>query len=239
MVRSSTSSSGSTTERTSLGTLGAIALLAACTGNVGPASGPVTGPANPAHEAEAVAATAPDRPLHALFGWSLQEPDGRFSGRGSTRSEPPLRARLDLFGPRGEGYLSAALVDLELRLPPGTQDTPLPPPTLLWAAFGVFRPPVDAQLTGSAKQGPTLRLDYARGQERWNFQFQEGRLRSVEWIGPDNGRRTVQLEAGSQHHIPREAVYRDWLAFRELRLTLEEVTETNGFPADTWTIGGR
>jgi hypothetical protein len=191
----------------------------------------------PAYEAEAVAATAPERPLHILFSWSLQEQDGRFSGKGSTRLEPPQRARVDLFGPRSEAYLSAALVEMDLRLPPGVQDVPLPPPALFWAALGVFRPPAGARLTGSAKQGTTLRLDYAQGEERWSFRFESEKLRHAEWTGPGEGRRTVELEGAAEYDLPRQASYRDWRAFRELRLTLDEASETNGFPADIWTIG--
>jgi hypothetical protein len=200
---------------------------------------PVRGPAVAAYEAEAVSATAPARALHILFSWTLQDGDSRFSGRGATRLAPPLRARLDLFGPRGESYLSAALVDMELRLPAGAQDAPLPPPALFWAALGVFRAPVGAQLVGTQRDGGTTRLEYARGPERWRFRLEEGALRSAEWIGPDDGRRTIELTGGADHGLPRQAVYRDWRAFRELSLTLDEVNETEGFPADIWSIGRR
>lgn len=216
--------------------LGAGVIAACASGGGAP---PVSGPAVRAYEAEAAGTTAPTRPLHILFSWTLQEGDSRFSGRGATRLEPPLRARLDLFGPRGEGYLSAALVDMELRLPAGAADAPLPPPTLFWAALGVFRAPVGAELVGSSRDGGTTRLEYARGQERWRFRLEDGALRSAEWVGPGEGRRTVELTGGAQYGLPNRAVYRDWLAFRELRLTLDEVNETDGFPADIWSIGRR
>lgn len=220
-----------------------LALLVAAGALMGCASGgasPATsGPPMPAYEAEALSTTVPTRPLHILFSWTLQDGDARFSGRGATRVEPPLRARLDLFGPRGEGYLSAALVDMEMRLPSGAQDAPLPPPALLWAALGVFRAPVGAELVGSSRSGSTTRLEYARGQERWRFRLEDGALRGAEWVGPGDGRRTVEITGGAQYGLPSRAVYRDWLAFRELRLTLDEVNETDGFPADIWSIGRR
>lgn len=211
-----------------------IASIAACGGRAELASGPVV----PAHETEAVAGTALDQPLHVLFSWTLNEPDGRFSGRGATRLQPPSRARLDLFGPRGEAYLTAALVDMELRLPRGAPDTALPPPALLWAALGVFRPPPDARLTGTAREGESTRLDYARDDERWTFRLEAGRLRSAEWVRRD-GRRTVELEGETQHGLPRRTVYRDWPAFRELRLTVDEVNESEGFLDEIWRIGTR
>jgi hypothetical protein len=214
-----------------------IALATAGCASGGASAGPQAGPPVQEYATEAERATAPAQPLHIVFSWSLQERDGRFSGRGSTRMEPPGRARLDLFGPRGETYLSAALVDTVLRLPPNVQDAPLPPAGLLWAALGIFRPPAGARLTGSARTGATTRLDYARGEERWTFRLEGDQLRYAEWVGPGDGRRTVELEGSGANRIPQRAVYRDWPAFRELRLTLEEVNATNGFPADIWEIG--
>jgi hypothetical protein len=216
-----------------------LGVLVAIATGCGARTAAVSGPAMPAYETEALAATEQKRPLHVVFSWSLQEPDGRFSGRGATRFQPPERARLDLFGPRGEAYLVAALIDARLELPAGANDAPLPPPALLWAALGVFRPPQGAQLTGSDRNGETTRLQYTSGDERWVFEFASGRLRSAEWTGRGDGRRTVQLEGSASHGLPRQATYRDWPAFRELRLTLDEVNETEGFPSDIFTIGSR
>ena len=97
---------------------------------------------------EALAATAPRAPLHVTFDWSLQEPDGRFSGQGVIRMEPPDRARLDLFGPRGECYLTAVLDGEQLQIPASAQPL-LPPPAFLWATLGVFREPARAQGTAA------------------------------------------------------------------------------------------
>ncbi|NIP78984.1 MAG: hypothetical protein GWM90_07200, partial [Gemmatimonadetes bacterium] len=72
---------------------------------------------DPSAAADAIARTAPDRPLRVRFDWRILDGEARFSGEGVARIEPPYRARLDLFGPQGEGYLSAALVAGELRLP--------------------------------------------------------------------------------------------------------------------------
>ena len=109
-------------------------------------------PVNPALESAATAATEPKQRLRIVFDWTLQERDAKFSGSGAIRAESPYHVRLDLFGPRGEGYLSAALVDWDLRLPPGAPQDLLPPPAMLWSVFGVFRPPQGAQLV-STKTG--------------------------------------------------------------------------------------
>lgn len=211
-----------------------VPAVAACGGTRGIANGPVV----PSYETEAVAGASLDRPLHVLFSWRLEERDGRFSGDGATRFAPPRRARLDLFGPRGEAYVVAALVDMELRLPAGMDTTVLPPPALLWASLGVFRPPVGAELTGTAREGETRRLDYARGDQRWTFRFERDRLRWAEWIRSD-GRRTVELEGDAGHGLPRQAVYRDWPAFRQLRLTVDEVNESEGFDDEIWAVRAR
>lgn len=208
--------------------------------SLGCASGapaPAGGPPRPELEADALRATTPGRPLELVFSWNLEESDARFSGKGSTRLEPPGRARLDLFGPRGETYLSAVMIDMDLRMPAGVQDAPLPPAALLWASLGMFRPPVGAELAATTTDGTTVRLDYTRGEERWTFRLEEGALRYAEWVGPRDGKRTIELEGRAEHGLPRTALYRDWPAFRSLRLTLEQVHETDGFPADIWAIG--
>jgi hypothetical protein len=186
----------------------------------------------------AVAATAPAAPVRAVFDWRLQERDARFSGRGAARIEPPYRGRVDLFGPRGESVLSAAVVEGELRLPPGGTTGAVPPSPLLWSALGVVRPPDGAELTGTWQDGARTRLEYTRGGERWTFTLHDQRLRSVEWRGEGGGRQTVELRGDAPRGLPGEATFRDWAAFVELVLTLEQVTDADPFPPETWTPGG-
>lgn len=185
-------------------------------------------------EAEAVRATAPTAPLHILFDWTAREQDARFTGRGVARVEPPYRARMDLFGPRGEGYLSAAVVDGELRLPRNVSPSAVPPAPLLWSVLGVFFPPEQATLVGASSDGDRARLDFERDGERWTFILEAGRMKRAEWnVG---GRRyTVELEGTGPHGLPQKAVYRDWAAFTELRLELDEVERVESFAPDTWT----
>ena len=68
--------------------------------------------------AELARATVPASPRQVNFAWELDEAGARFRGRGVGRMVAPSRFRLDLFGPRGETYLAAALVDGEARVPP-------------------------------------------------------------------------------------------------------------------------
>jgi hypothetical protein len=212
-----------------------------CAGRAAPASDRQhTGADAVADTAAATHAARENRleaPARLVFDWSLQEREGRFSGQGVTRVAPPDRARLDLFGPRGEGYLSAVFIGGEIRLPAGSTSAPLPPPALLWSALGVFDPPDGATLTRSVREGRTLHLEYAAGGQRWKYRFEDDTLRFVAWTAPGNSRRTVELEGTGQLGLPRQAVYRDWPAFIELRMTLKEASNVDGFTPDTWSVG--
>ena len=133
---SSTSSSASTIRRRSTPwALGALLLTGCASTQTGTAPSPSGGSTtvNASLEPAAVAATEPKQRLRIVFDWSLQERDAKFSGSGAIRTEPPYHVRLDLFGPRGEGYLSAALVDFDGALLVASHD-----PDFL-AAIGVTR----------------------------------------------------------------------------------------------------
>jgi len=196
---------------------------------------PVHGPVSPDLEREAVQATAPDRPLRIIFDWTVRERDARFQGQGAARVQDPYRARLDLFGPRGETYLSAAVVDGEIRLPASVSPSVVPPAPLLWSALGVLRPPVGTTLVGTARDGDRVRLEYRDAGGQWRFELVAGRLRRAEWIRSDGARQTVELKGEGAFRLPREAVYRDWAAYTELTLTLDEVEPVDAFPPETWS----
>ncbi|MGH7469988.1 MAG: hypothetical protein ACRENP_18720 [Longimicrobiales bacterium] len=198
-----------------------------------------SGEADPAAEARAVQSTQLRAPLRLIFAWSLQDRDARFAGEGVTRLEPPYRARLDLFGPRGEGYLSAALVDFDLRLPPGTTSEVLPPPALFWTVLGVFRAPQSARLVSTRGDSTTSELVYRAGNQTWTFSLVNGRLQRAEWQGPEQGRQTVEIKEFGERDLPARVVYRDWRAFRELSLTLTRVYDAESFPPEIWTPGAR
>lgn len=210
-----------------------LAALMACAAGMGRVAAPVL----PALEHEAQEATAPDAPLRIVFDWSARERDAHFTGRGAARVQKPYRARLDLFGPRGEGYLSAAVVNGELRLPPAIPPAAVPPAPLLWSVLGVFHPPVGAHLVATERAGDRLRLEYAEGRDRWRFELLAGRLRSAEWTRADGARQTVSLKGDASFGLPKEAVFRDWAAFTELTLTLDEVEHVEPFPPEVWTPG--
>lgn len=193
--------------------------------------------ANPAAAAAAIERTAPERPLRAIFSWQVQERDARFDGSGAARIEPPYRARLDLFGPRGDAYLSAAVVDSEIRLPPGVRaPVQLPSPSMMWAVLGVVRPPDQAVLAGTREDGSDLELHYTVAEDRLVYLLGNGRLRRATWKG--SGRRmSVELE-GARGALPGRAVYRDWSGHTELVIRMDEVDEVDTYPPEIWRPGG-
>lgn len=216
--------------------LPALAVAVACGGGQTAMPSPQQ-PVDPALETDAIARTAITEPVQILFEWNVRDRDARFSGQGVARVEAN-RARVDLFGPRGEGYLSAVLEGFELRTARGAvENAPLPPPALFWNVLGVFRSPPGATLVKSEQQNANVTLEYASASDRWRFQFESGMLRHAEWTGSGEGRRTVELGAEDKNGLPSGATYRDWPAFLELRLSPTEVRKVNGFPSEIWTLG--
>jgi len=211
-----------------------ILLLAACAGTA-PAGTPST--VQPGVEAWAISHTQPQQRLRLVFDWSLQEEQARFSGEGVARVDSGYRARLDLFGPRGEAVAAAALVDSDLRLPPGANPDLLPPAALLWSVLGVIRPPDAATLVGAEGDSISATLVYQAADERWIFQLRNSRLVHAEWTGPSQGRQTVEIRERGERNLPSRVVYRDWRAFRELTLSLNQVYDSEPFPPETWTPG--
>ncbi|HSW29657.1 MAG TPA: hypothetical protein VLH75_09280 [Longimicrobiales bacterium] len=180
--------------------------------------------------------TALTEPVRIVFEWQLNEAGMRVRGRGVARIEPPFKARLDLFLANGETVVRAALVDGDLRLPPGAPEGILPPADLMWGVLGVFRPMFGTELMGAERvEGDAMRLRYryADGREL-RFRIVGGRVRTVEILqgGTAVERVELGLEEGSRY--PEEATYRNLAAFRELKLTRQTVEQVESYPPDIW-----
>jgi hypothetical protein len=180
--------------------------------------------------------TGVEDPLRIVFGWELNDAGQRVEGRGVARIEPPYKARLDLFLDNGETVISAALVDGDLRLPPGSPDDILPPPDLMWGALGIFRPVGDAQLVGADRlEGDAVRLRYRHDDGREvRYQVEEGVLTALELL---QGGRVVQRVDVAPERIERypvEATYRHLGEFRELKLVRESISVVEAFDPEIW-----
>lgn len=219
--------------------LAGVLVLAGCAGAAAaPAGAPLPDPG--ATAAAIVTATEPSERSQITFNWTLEESGSRVRGRGVVRLQSPDRLRLDLFGPRNESYLSAALVGSEPRLPAGAPaDVPIPSPALLWAGLGVVRPPAGAVLEGAAASGDDTILRYraASGGDLYEYVVMaspEARLRQLQRIGPRGPIETVRLDRSDSGEITR-ATYRDWSAFRDLTLDIESRVPAEPFDASIWT----
>jgi hypothetical protein len=220
------------------GLVGATAaiLFAACApGRGAPAGTPVAEPGVAA--AELRAGSLPGTPLQVTFEWSLDEAGSRIRGRGVARLEAPERIRLDLFGQRGETYLTAALVGDEFRVPAGVpSQIALPSPALLWAAVGVVEPPADARLVNATTTGAELTLRYdagASGTLEYVASVEPLRLLGASRSGGAGARETLRLSYDSAGQLASTR-YRDVTAHRELVLTVEATTAMTSFPANIW-----
>jgi hypothetical protein len=214
----------------------ALATGAACAPAAPPAGAPVPDPA--ATAAALVQATTPAAPRRATFGWEVDEAGSRVRGRGVVRAEAPERLRLDLFGPRGETYLSAALVGDSFRVPPQAEGFSLPSPALLWGALGVVRPPTGARLDAVTAQDSRTTLRYTAPDGNV-FQYgvegdgEAAQLRRVERIARGGVVESLELSWSAPRTLTR-ARYRDLAAFRELILNFEETTDVPSFPDAIW-----
>jgi hypothetical protein len=203
-----------------------------------PVGEPVADPAGFAEELRSH--TLPNSPQQVTFGWTLDEAGSRPRGRGVVRYEAPQRIRLDLFGPRGETYLVAALVGTEYRLPPEAERAAtLPSPSLLWSALGVLEPPPGTSLSAAAMRNGEAELRYeGEGSEvfAYTFALVEGErplLRRVERAGRQGIVETVHVERDATGAISRTR-YRNWSEYRELTLDIEGARDEASFPPNIW-----
>lgn len=213
-----------------------LAVAACAPGVAAPAGAPA---ADPAALARALTtATIPAQPEQIGFGWELSESGSKLRGRGVARIEAPQRARLDLFGPRGESYLAAALVNGEFRLPGGASPAiPLPSQALLWAAVGVIQPPQGAALEGATTTDSVAVVRYrAANGEEFRYRIRTApapTLVQLERIGGSGVLETVTIDRGSDGRL-QQVRYRDWAAYRDLTLDVESIKHTTGFSDEIW-----
>jgi hypothetical protein len=187
----------------------------------------------------ALAATMPESPVQITFDFRLKEADLRFEGRGVARVEPPYRVRIDLFTNRGEELFRAALVGSDLRVPPGVPRELAPPPALLWAALGVFRPDSELRLEGGQSLGNgVMTLRYGgSAEEDLRFRLAGGMLTRAEIHVDGHLIEEVDLELDDSSRNVVETVYRNRALFLELTFSLKSVETVESFPSEIWDPG--
>ena len=202
---------------------------------------PVGSPSpNPAAAAERLTRRSwPSGPRQATFAWTLDEAGERFRGRGVVRYQAPDRLRLDLFGPRGETLLAAALAGDTVRLPPAAQGQfALPSAALLWGVLGVIRPPDGATPQAVLGAGADSTVRYSgTGGDTWEFRTGAAPLTRVQRSSRGGVAESVDITWATQDRI-RTARYREWSAQRTLDLTFESITNAEPFAPSIWLPQG-
>ena len=179
------------------------------------------------------------QPVQLTFAWRAREPDFRHEGFGVARVEPPDKARLDLFLDNGEAAAIAALVGDDLRVPAGLPLELVPPPALLWAALGVFRPGAGTEVLDGRRADGAMELRFALpGGDLLRFHMQGRRVMEAAVLrGGDEVERVAVAGYGEDAAYPAEATYRNLRDYRELELRLESFEHVDPFPPHTWDPG--
>lgn len=193
------------------------------------------------------AASTPRVPRLIAFRWTYRGREGRFSGDGGVRVNPPDSVRIDLLGPGSSGVQSAVLVDDEVGYI-GEQRVELPPPTFLWALFGIFRPPSTGVVRAFARGGYRDLVYRVSAREEVMFRFDmAGHLVAAERRTGGQAFQRIELtlprpkEEGSTSGWvwPREARFRDLREYNEVRVEVTGAREHEPFESAIFRVATR
>ncbi len=184
----------------------------------------------------------PDRPKLIEFQWRYRGRDGRFSGDGAVRVNPPDSVRLDLLGPGWSGVQSAVMLGEEVYYI-GEQRIQLPPPTFMWTMLGTFRPPAGVE-PAAARRGAWSEMTYRLSErEAVVFRFDgAGRLVEAELAIEGGVVQEIRIEPGEAeggYRWPKAARYRDLGEFHEVRIKVVEVREHERFERRIFRVAAR
>jgi hypothetical protein len=179
------------------------------------------------------------------FKWRYRGREGRFSGEGALRVNPPDSVRLDLLGPGWSGVQSAVLLGGEVYYI-GEQRIELPPPGFIWTMLGVFRPPAGVE-PRAYRRGDVWQLVYRLSERRFlAFTFDaDGALIGSELEEGGHVVQSIRLEPGDPgrgpraYRWPKEARYRDLGEFHEVRIRVVEVREHAPFESRIFRAAAR
>jgi hypothetical protein len=211
-----------------------LALTAGCARN------PPEGPTLPPVEGESIAAALTEGTRLAdtaqiFFDWAISEQGRRGTGKGVTRVQPPYRARLDLFLEDGTTAAAVALVDGNVSAAETLPEGVIPPPDLLWAALGVFKPGSESTLASARHVGSETELRYTSGAgQELVYRVQGQRIVRAQVLQGGNVVHQVTLTSEEGARFPREATYQNRAERRELKLTTSSIEDADAFPVDIW-----
>jgi len=190
-------------------------------------------------------AGTPVLPQLIEFKWRYRGREGRFSGAGAVRVNPPDSVRLDLFGPDWSGVQSAVLLGDEVHYL-GEQRIELPPPTFMWTMLGAFRPPAAVRPKANRRgEWSELIYDYSASRAIV-FRFDaSGALVEAELEVNGDVVQQIRLEPGdaggavSGYRWPKEARYRDLAEFHEVSIDVTQVRQHAPFESEIFDVAAR
>jgi hypothetical protein len=177
--------------------IGACVLLAACPGQPGPLV-PASLALTPASRDSAMAwtrATLPRTPTLIRFRWRYQDERVKYAGRGTARIAAPDSMRFDYAGPFNLGNGAAVIIGDSVAWADPDKDfrslvRAIP---MLWAAFGMVRPPADSATVLGAVLPDSVGSGAGRTRRTfWRFAQREDTL---DYVVTDSAGRESILEA--------------------------------------------
>jgi hypothetical protein len=132
-------------------------------------------PLAPASRDSAVAwtrASLPTTPTLIRFRWRYQDERVKYAGRGTARIAPPDSLRFDYVGPLGLGSGAAVVIGDSVAWadPEKNFRSLVPAIPMLWAAFGMVRPPaMDAVVLGARVADSTRLWRFAQPEDTLDY----------------------------------------------------------------------
>jgi hypothetical protein len=221
-----------------LGPLSYLLLVAACA-----APRPISTPEALARitrleAAQWVAVTAPDGHRVRRFRWLFNDGQASVGGQGSARTAGPDSMRFDIAGPWGIGGAAAMVVGDQARWvqPPEIIARLIPSYPLMWAMFGVIRPPPPGAAVRGERGEGSLLLEWASGVDTVRYSRRTaspGTLRA-EWqrSGVTMGTVETRLDADGAPVSSRLTVPS---VPARLDLTIVADSSAPAFPPAVWT----
>lgn len=225
-----------------LGRFPYLCLLAACVKSATPPS-PEGLPAITAAEARQwVTTTAPNGHQLTRFRWLFNDGQASVGGQGSARIAGPDSMRFDIAGPWGIGGAAAMVVGDEARWvqPPEIIARLIPSYPLMWAMFGVMRPPPPGARSRGLKSGGSTTLEWVQGADTVRYAWRSasaGTLRA-EWqrAGITMGIVETHLDADGAPVSARLTVPS---VPARLDLTIVADSSLSAFPPSVWAPPAR
>ncbi|HMU60914.1 MAG TPA: hypothetical protein PKA66_03960 [Gemmatimonadales bacterium] len=188
--------------------------------------------------AQWVAVTAPDGHRVRRFRWLFNDGQASVGGQGSARTAGPDSMRFDIAGPWGIGGAAAMVVGDQARWvqPPDIIARLIPSYPLMWAMFGVMRPPPPgARIRGTHGEGGLL-LEWASGVDTVRYSRRTGSPGTLraEWqrSGVTMGTVETRLDADGAPVSSRLTVPS---VPARLDLTIVADSSALAFPPAVWT----